>query len=95
MYLNLIGTLAILILAGICGLVAFSFYFDCDPKSTNRISRYDQILLLFAIDLFKDIPGMSGVFIACIYAASLRFEITNKTLKPKFIYFFIDYLFNI
>lgn len=71
MYLNLIGTLAILAIAGLCGLVAYGFYYNCDPKSLGRISRYDQILPLLAIDLLKNFPGLNGLFIACIYAASL------------------------
>ena len=73
MYLNLVGTFSILCLSSLCGFVAFAYYFYCDPKLSNRITKYENILPLLAIDLLKNLPGLNGLFIACVYAASLRY----------------------
>lgn len=72
MYINLLGTFLILCVCCFCGLIAFAFYYDCDPYLSKRIKKYDQILPLLVIDLLGQISGLSGLFIACIYAACLR-----------------------
>lgn len=51
MYLNMFGTFAILSVCCICGFVAFAFYFGCDPKQNQKISRYDQVIELFLLIL--------------------------------------------
>lgn len=54
------------------GLVLGATYADCDPFITNKIERTDQLLPYYVLDVAKNIPGISGFFIAGILAASLR-----------------------
>lgn len=71
MYLNLIGTLAILIVCCLCGLVAYAYYATCDPYQIKEIAKYDQILPYLVMDVLKDFYGLPGLFIACVYSAAL------------------------
>ncbi len=71
MYINLIGTFLILIICCACGLVAYAFYFNCDPLKMGLITKYDQILPYLVMDLLKDFYGLPGLFIACVYSAAL------------------------
>jgi hypothetical protein len=43
MYLNLLGTFAILVTCCMCGFVAYAFYFGCDPLAEGKITRHDQV----------------------------------------------------
>lgn len=71
MYVNMIATVAILLVCCMCGLVAFGYYFGCDPKLMGEITKYDQILPYLVVDLLKDFYGVPGLFIACVYSAAL------------------------
>ncbi|XP_067678041.1 sodium-coupled monocarboxylate transporter 2-like isoform X2 [Haliotis asinina] len=55
------------------GLVAFSYYDykRCDPIASNQIDSPDQILPFMIIDIFRNLPGMPGLFLAAIFSASL------------------------
>jgi Na+/proline symporter len=71
MLVNLLGTFSILVICCLCGFVAYAYYFGCDPLLTGKISKYDQILPYFVVDLFQNFYGLPGIFIACIYSAAL------------------------
>lgn len=45
MFINLLGTFAILSVCCLCGFVAFAFFFGCDPKLDGKISNYNQVCL--------------------------------------------------
>jgi Na+/proline symporter len=68
---NFLGTLSILLFGCLCGFVAYAFYFGCDPFLSRKITRYDQLLPYFVMDLLKNFNGLPGLFIACVYSASL------------------------
>ncbi|KRT80548.1 hypothetical protein AMK59_8463 [Oryctes borbonicus] len=53
------------------GLSIYSRYFDCDPVSAKIISNSDQLMPYFVIDSMGHIPGISGIFVAGIFSASL------------------------
>uniref|UniRef100_A0A6P7F995 Sodium-dependent multivitamin transporter n=1 Tax=Diabrotica virgifera virgifera TaxID=50390 RepID=A0A6P7F995_DIAVI len=53
------------------GLVIFSRYFKCDPVLSKRINSADQLLPYYVVDTMGDIPGLSGLFVAGIFSASL------------------------
>nr|XP_018902470.1 PREDICTED: putative sodium-dependent multivitamin transporter isoform X1 [Bemisia tabaci]XP_018902471.1 PREDICTED: putative sodium-dependent multivitamin transporter isoform X1 [Bemisia tabaci]XP_018902472.1 PREDICTED: putative sodium-dependent multivitamin transporter isoform X1 [Bemisia tabaci] len=54
-----------------CGLSIFAMYHNCDPISTKRIASKDQLMPLFVIDTMQHLPGLSGLFVAGIFSASL------------------------
>ncbi|ODN04385.1 Sodium-coupled monocarboxylate transporter 1 [Orchesella cincta] len=59
---------------GLCllsGIVIFSSYAGCDPMATGTIGRVDGIVPHFVKTELSFIPGMMGLFTACVFSASL------------------------
>lgn len=67
-----VGMATIKIVSVALGLVLGAKYANCDPFVTKQIQRNDQMLPFYVLDVAKDIPGLSGLFIAGILTASLR-----------------------
>lgn len=60
------------ILVTTLGLVAFAYYYDCDPLRTNKIQASDQLIPYFVADLFSSrYPGIPGLFVACVFSSTL------------------------
>ncbi|XP_046560734.1 sodium-coupled monocarboxylate transporter 2-like [Haliotis rubra] len=61
------------ILCVLIGLVAYGYYDykRCDPISSNQIDNINQVLPFLTLDIFRNLPGMSGLFLASLYSASL------------------------
>ena len=55
------------------GLLTYSRYKDCDPLTSKIVSKHDQLLPYFITDIGASIPGISGLFVATIASASLRY----------------------
>ncbi|XP_069103671.1 sodium-dependent multivitamin transporter-like [Argopecten irradians] len=55
------------------GLVAVAYFYTigCDPLASGQIKNPNQIIPYMVIWLFKDNPGMSGLFMASLFCASL------------------------
>lgn len=53
------------------GLVMYARYYDCDPVTSKTIHKRDELVPYFVMDVAKTIPGLSGLFIAGIFCASL------------------------
>ncbi|XP_048749499.1 sodium-dependent multivitamin transporter-like isoform X1 [Ostrea edulis] len=55
------------------GLMAFAYNVQqgCDPLAKKIIVRPEQVLPYFVMDIFDDIVGMPGVFLAALFSASL------------------------
>src|SRR5699024_4296556 len=53
------------------GLAIYSKYYNCDPVSANIINSADQLMPLYVVDTMGSIPGLSGLFVAGIFSASL------------------------
>ncbi|XP_046559505.1 uncharacterized protein LOC124268556 [Haliotis rubra] len=60
-------------LAIVEGVVAYAYYnsVKCDPLLSGQITNPNQVIPLFVMDIFKDIPGMPGLFLAALFSASL------------------------
>ncbi|XP_077971828.1 sodium-coupled monocarboxylate transporter 1-like [Styela clava] len=71
MYSSWIFGLFMLIPLYIIGFIAYAYFGDCDPLLSNKISAGDQVLPYMVMIVFRDLPGMSGLFIAGIFAAGL------------------------
>ncbi|KAK5642190.1 hypothetical protein RI129_008357 [Pyrocoelia pectoralis] len=65
------GTAILMFLTIINGNILYAKYSKCDPLSTNQVSRDDQLLPYFVLDISNSIPGLAGVFIAGIFSAAL------------------------
>ncbi|XP_046554579.1 sodium-coupled monocarboxylate transporter 2-like [Haliotis rubra] len=70
--INLPGLILIVSLCCMIGIVMYAFYADCHPiKFNSLISRSDQLLPLYVMDILGHIPGIPGVFVSCIFSGSL------------------------
>ncbi|XP_036306173.1 sodium/iodide cotransporter isoform X3 [Pipistrellus kuhlii] len=75
--INQVGLFLIVSSAAACGIVMFTLYMDCDPLLTGRISAADQYMPLLVLDIFKDMPGVPGLFLACAYSGTLSTASTS------------------
>ena len=71
LWLNFPGLVIIMILCVLVGIVMYAFYSECDPIKFQLIQRRDQLLPLFVLDILTKIPGLSGVFMACVFSGGL------------------------
>lgn len=53
------------------GLLVYAKYWNCDPLASNQISRIEQLLPQFVMDVAGSLPGLPGVFIAGVFSAGL------------------------
>uniref|UniRef100_A0AAG5DEY1 Sodium/solute symporter n=1 Tax=Anopheles atroparvus TaxID=41427 RepID=A0AAG5DEY1_ANOAO len=53
------------------GLLIYAEYETCDPLSTQKISKVDQILPYYIMDVGAKIPGLPGLFVSGIFSAAL------------------------
>eukprot|EP00118_Oscarella_pearsei_P012686 m.95500 g.95500 ORF g.95500 m.95500 type:complete len:618 (+) comp36852_c0_seq16:81-1934(+) len=55
------------------GLVIYALYRkrDCDPRSAGLITRNDEIMPHFVMDVLGAVHGIPGLFLACVAAATL------------------------
>lgn len=53
------------------GILIYATYYDCDPIETGLAKAKDQVLPLLVMDIFQNIPGMSGLFMAGVFSAAL------------------------
>ncbi|XP_021965091.2 sodium-coupled monocarboxylate transporter 1 isoform X1 [Folsomia candida] len=63
-----------LLTIGLCllsGISIFAMYDGCDPFKLNKIKKVDQIVPYFVVEEMASIPGMLGLFTACILSAVL------------------------
>ena len=77
MYINLVATLSILTLTCMTGVIAYAVYYECDILSAGKVSKGEQILPYLVMDLLSELPGVPGLFVACVYSATLRFRFVD------------------
>ncbi|XP_069166836.1 sodium-coupled monocarboxylate transporter 1-like isoform X2 [Procambarus clarkii] len=53
------------------GMVAYAVYRDCDPFSSGKINKFDQILPFMVIDKLNHLTGLSGIFVVAVYGGVL------------------------
>lgn len=59
------------ILAVFTGIVMYSFYRNCDPYTAGQLTRTAELLPYFIVDVFHLIPGLPGLLVSAIFAASM------------------------
>uniref|UniRef100_A0A8D1NN30 Solute carrier family 5 member 5 n=1 Tax=Sus scrofa TaxID=9823 RepID=A0A8D1NN30_PIG len=75
--INQVGLFLIVSSAAACGIVMFALYVDCDPLLAGHISAPDQYMPLLVLDIFEDLPGVPGLFLACAYSGTLSTASTS------------------
>ncbi|XP_055303103.1 sodium-coupled monocarboxylate transporter 2-like isoform X2 [Sitodiplosis mosellana] len=53
------------------GIIMYAYYYNCDPVKAHIVSKYDKLTPRFVQDTTGHITGMLGVFISCVFSASL------------------------
>ncbi|XP_054287715.1 sodium-coupled monocarboxylate transporter 1-like [Macrosteles quadrilineatus] len=53
------------------GLLLYAYYHDCDPLATKMIRKTSQILPYYVMDVARDFPGLTGLFISGVLSAAL------------------------
>lgn len=60
-----------LLLSCLMGLVMFACYGQNSPVEQQYITSKDQMVLYFVMDMLQNFPGLPGLFVACLFSASL------------------------
>ncbi|XP_026465203.1 sodium-coupled monocarboxylate transporter 1-like [Ctenocephalides felis] len=71
MWLFLVGFFVIMSLNFYTGFIMYATYHDCDPMKIGIVNKADQLMPHFVSQTVGHIPGMPGVFIACVFSAAL------------------------
>ncbi|XP_072300177.1 solute carrier family 5 member 6a [Eucyclogobius newberryi] len=61
----------VLCMGCLMGLVMFARYGEDSPLDKGYVKTNDQMVLYFVMDVFKDLPGLSGLFVACLFSGAL------------------------
>lgn len=72
LWLHVPVTIAIAYMAIWCGVIIYAKYSHCDPLFTKRIERHDQLMPFYVMDTLGAIPGLPGIFVACVFSGALR-----------------------
>ncbi|TDH00029.1 hypothetical protein EPR50_G00183110 [Perca flavescens] len=61
----------VLCLGCLMGLVMFARYGENSPLDKGYVKTNDQMVLYFVMDVFQDLPGLAGLFVACLFSGAL------------------------
>ncbi|XP_070591072.1 sodium-dependent multivitamin transporter [Erythrolamprus reginae] len=61
----------VLCLSCITGLVMFAYYQDHQLSQEQLNASPDQMVLYFVMDVLQEVPGLPGLFVACLFSGSL------------------------
>ncbi|XP_069699573.1 sodium-coupled monocarboxylate transporter 2-like [Periplaneta americana] len=71
LYIFVLEVIFISSISCVTGLLIYAKYYDCDPITSKIISRPDQLLPYYVMDIASSVPGLPGLFVAGIFSASL------------------------
>uniref|UniRef100_H3CAJ4 Sodium-dependent multivitamin transporter n=1 Tax=Tetraodon nigroviridis TaxID=99883 RepID=H3CAJ4_TETNG len=61
----------VLCLGCLMGLVMFARYGEDSPLDRGYVQTKDQMVVYFVMDVFRDLPGLPGLFVACLFSGAL------------------------
>uniref|UniRef100_UPI003AB0A227 solute carrier family 5 member 6a n=1 Tax=Centroberyx gerrardi TaxID=166262 RepID=UPI003AB0A227 len=61
----------VLCLGCLMGLVMFARYGEESPLDKGFVKTNDQMVLYFVMDVFQGLPGLPGLFVACLFSGAL------------------------
>uniref|UniRef100_H2YDW6 Sodium-coupled monocarboxylate transporter 1 n=1 Tax=Ciona savignyi TaxID=51511 RepID=H2YDW6_CIOSA len=53
------------------GCVMYAYYQHCDPVLNGVVKKPDQLLPYMVVEIFKDVPGMAGLFVSAAFSGTL------------------------
>ena len=70
----MVPTTILMGIAVLTGLAMYVYYEGCDPLILGTIEKPDQLLPYLVVDVFEDLPGMAGLFVAAAFSGTLRYK---------------------
>ncbi|KAA0708435.1 Sodium-dependent multivitamin transporter [Triplophysa tibetana] len=61
----------VLTLGCLMGLVMYARYGEDSPLDKGYVTTNDQMVLYFVMDVLRDLPGLPGLFVACLFSGAL------------------------
>uniref|UniRef100_A0A671MNZ1 Sodium-dependent multivitamin transporter n=1 Tax=Sinocyclocheilus anshuiensis TaxID=1608454 RepID=A0A671MNZ1_9TELE len=61
----------VLTLGCLMGLVIYARYGEDSPLDKGYVKSNDQMVLYFVMDVLRDLPGLPGLFVACLFSGAL------------------------
>ena len=55
------------------GFVMYAYYENCDPVKSGKLEKTDQMMPYMVLDIFQNLPGVAGLFIAAAFSGTLRY----------------------
>ncbi|XP_014259655.1 sodium-coupled monocarboxylate transporter 1-like isoform X1 [Cimex lectularius] len=71
LWINSIGWTIVSFMCVYAGMLIFANFNECDPLTTHRIEKADQLFPLYVMDALYNYPGFPGLFISGIFSAGL------------------------
>lgn len=71
LWLSMPGMALVFGLSSLIGIVMYAFYATCYPVKYGIITKADQLLPLFVMDILGDYPGLPGLLLSTIFSGSL------------------------
>ncbi|XP_076801846.1 sodium-coupled monocarboxylate transporter 1-like [Clavelina lepadiformis] len=71
LYLNDIGLFLVLGLACMSGLVMYAVYHSCDPLTSGKVTKSDQLIPYLVMDILSVAPGVPGLLVASAFSGTL------------------------
>ena len=62
----------LLFVCTLCGCLMYVYFEGCDPYESGRILQQDQAIPFLVLKVFKDYPGVAGLFVSAAYSGMLR-----------------------
>ncbi|XP_060071971.1 sodium-coupled monocarboxylate transporter 2-like [Ylistrum balloti] len=61
------------IFLGYLGIILYSYYntVNCDPVESGLLTNFNQLMPYFVLDVLRSLPGLSGVYISCLFSGTL------------------------
>ncbi|XP_060064284.1 sodium-coupled monocarboxylate transporter 1-like [Ylistrum balloti] len=97
LFVSLPATIILVTLVCLSGLVIYAEYHDCDPLLDGKLISRDQLLPYYVMESLGRIPGIPGLFVACIFSAALSsisscLNALSITLLEDLLKPFLDYI---
>ncbi|KAH8311680.1 hypothetical protein KR044_007468 [Drosophila immigrans] len=90
LYVAGVGFLVIMFFNAFAGIIMFARYYGCDPMLAGLVSKPDKMMPFFIQDIMGNLAGMPGLFISCVFSASLSSLSASLNSLAGVVYF--DYI---
>ncbi|CAH1367560.1 unnamed protein product [Tenebrio molitor] len=71
LFCQLIGLWVVVSMSVFLGLTIYARYAGCDPLSSHKISKNDEIVSFYIMEIAENIPCLSGLFMASTVSAAI------------------------